>query len=240
MHRPSARDNPQVPLSHHYMDSSHITPGVIRGGLALGSWGVDGSWFRGREPDENRFDLDLGALDSYAMRLSWARGAWSAQASGAFLEQPEAITPSDARKITASVAYAAGDERRGLAWMAGFGQSREAHGNLEAYLLEATLRATADTTLYARLESVAKDILDAGFHPLGIFHRHRQSQIGAMTIGYLREVQRTRLGAFAVGADVTAYHVPANLEEPYGFPLSLHVFLRYRAPRSAAVPAHVH
>ncbi len=64
MHRPSAIENPQAPLSHHYMDSSHVTHGVVRGGLGLGGWMVEGSWFHGQEPDENRIALDMGALDS--------------------------------------------------------------------------------------------------------------------------------------------------------------------------------
>jgi hypothetical protein len=34
MHRPSAYGNPQVPLSHHFLDSTHITPGVVRGGIS--------------------------------------------------------------------------------------------------------------------------------------------------------------------------------------------------------------
>ena len=33
MHRESARDNPQVPLAHHDLDSTHISEGVIRGGV---------------------------------------------------------------------------------------------------------------------------------------------------------------------------------------------------------------
>ena len=119
-------------------------------------------------------------------------------------------------------------ERR-VAWLAGFGQNREIHGNLEAYLLEATLRPSASNTFYTRLESVAKDILDSGFHP-GAFHRHRQSQVGALTLGYIRDVLRMQAGTFGAGADLTAYSVPANLKESYGSPLSFHVFVRYRAP----------
>lgn len=241
MHRPSARENPQVPLSHHYMDSSHITPGVVRGGIEAGGWRADASWFRGREPDENRIDLDIGALDSAAARLAWTRGAWSAQVSGAYLTQPELITPYDAKKLSASIAYTAGDETRGIAWLAAFGQNREIHGNLEAYLFEATIHANARTTFYTRVESVAKSILDAGFHPPGTFHRHRQSQVGALTVGYVRDVLRTRAGGFGAGADVTGYAVPANLKEPYGSPVSFHLFLRYRAPRlPAGAPVHIH
>lgn len=241
MHRPSATENPQAPLSHHYMDSTHITPGVIRGGVAIGAWQAEASWFRGREPDENRLDIDLGPFDSAAARVSWTRGPWAAQVSGAFLTQPELITPYDAKKLSASVAYTSGDETRGIAWLAAFGQNREIHGNLEAYLFEANVRVNATTGMFTRVESVAKSILDAGFHPIGTFHRHRQSQVGALTVGYVREVLRTRAGGFGAGVDVTGYLVPANLKEPYGSPVSVHAFLRYRAPRSRAPePVHVH
>ncbi len=79
MHRPSAAETPHAPLAHHHLDSSHITPGVVRGGIEAGAWRVEGSWFHGREPDSNRTDLDLGPLDSVAMRVAWMRGGWSAQ-----------------------------------------------------------------------------------------------------------------------------------------------------------------
>ena len=235
MHRASANENPQAPLSHHYLDSWHVTPGVLRGGIGAGAWMVEGSRFHGREPDENRLDVDLGPLDSYAARLSWMRGPWSAQVSAAALTQPERLSPYDARAVTASVVRDGG--LRGLSWTAAFGQKREVHGNFEAYLLEATLRTGGANTLYTRIEAVAKDILDAGFHPPGA-HQHRSSQIGAFTAGYSRTLLRAAAGSIAAGGDVTAYYVAENLRESYGAPLSFHVFLRYRAPSRANV--HVH
>lgn len=101
------------------------------------------------------------------------------------------------------------------------------HGNFEAYLFEATIRASAPGNVFARAESVDKDILDAGFHPLGVFHRHRHSQVGALTVGYLFNVLQTKAGMFGVGADITGYSVPRNLKESYGSPSSYHVFLHY-------------
>jgi len=239
MHRSSAADNPQAPLSHHYLDSTHITPGVMTAGATAGAWSLEGSWFRGREPDENRTDLDLGALDSYAVRLGWTRGTWSAQASGAALTMPERVTPYDAKKLSASLSH--DDPARRLAWTLAFGQNREIHGNLEAYLLEGRLQVRPRDALFARAESVAKDILDAGFHPPGVFHRHRQSQVGALTIGYVREVWMARDARLGIGSDVTGYLVPDNLRESYGAPVSFHVFLRYRpgSDRRAAV-THLH
>jgi hypothetical protein len=227
MHRESAYGNPQVPLSHHFLDSTHITPGVIRGGLFTRGVGVEGSWFHGREPDERRTDIDLGALDSYSLRLSWARGPWSAQASGARLKLPEAITPYDADRLTGSISYT-DSSRRLSAWTFAFGQNREIHGNFEAYLFEATIRTSTRAVIYTRAESADKDILDAGFHPRGVFHRHRHSQVGALTVGYLFNFLKTKAGVFGVGADATGYDVPLNLQDSYGSPSSYHVFLHYR------------
>jgi hypothetical protein len=118
---------------------------------------------------------------------------------------------------------------------------RKIHGNLEAYLLEGRMQVRPRDAIYARVESVAKDILDAGFHPPGVFHRHRQSQVGALTIGYVRDlliVSDSRLG---VGGDLTGYLVPDNLREAYGRPVSVHVFLRYRPGHAGrAAVTHVH
>ena len=244
MHRASAVDNPQSPLGHHYMDSVHVTPGVVTAGVTAREWSVEGSWFRGREPDENRTDLDLGPLDSYSVRLGWARGAWSAQASGASLTMPEAITPYDAKKLSASVSYEARErapDRRAVAWTAAFGQNREIHGNLEAYLLEGRMQLASRDAVYARAESVAKSILDAGFHPPGTFHRHRQSQVGAFTMGYVHDFWTTSDTRVGIGGDVTGYLVPDNLREAYGAPVSFHVYLHYRrGPPGRAGVTHVH
>jgi hypothetical protein len=234
MHRPSADYNPQTPLAHHHLDSTHSTPGVIRGGVGARGWMFEGSWFQGREPDDNRTDLDLGALDSSAVRLSWARGVWNAQVSAGWLTKPELVTPFDSTRLSASVGYTGAR----VAWTAAFGQNREIHGNLEAYLLEGWWRAARNDVFFTRIESVAKDILDVGFHPVNTFHRHRQSQVGAGTVGYLRELVRSGVGSFGVGADVTGYIVPANLRDGYGSPLSVHAFVRYRL--QPAPEAHVH
>jgi hypothetical protein len=69
MHRPSAAENPQSPLAHHHLDSVHITPGVVTVGLFRSGMGIETSWFRGREPDEDRTDIDFGALDSWSFHL---------------------------------------------------------------------------------------------------------------------------------------------------------------------------
>ena len=237
MHRPSATENPQVPLGHHYLDSTHITPGVINGSLRAAGLGLEAGVFRGREPDEDRTDLDLGPLDSFAVRVSWTRGAWETQVSSAWLERPERLSTYDSERRTASVSHEVAVGAGALAWTAAFGQNREVHGNLEEYLLEGVWRLADRWSLYSRAELVDKDILDAGFHPVG-FHRHRQSRVGAVTLGGTRYLASGRWGAVGLGADVTGYHVPPNLQDAYGSPVSFHAFVRYRG--RAGTPAMTH
>ena len=226
MHRPSAIENPQAPLSHHYLDSTHITPGVISFGVKHAGFGIEAGAFHGQEPDEDRLDLDTAALDSYSVRASWADGPWQFQVSGADLKTPERKSPYDATRVTASASYFRGDENRSIAWLAAFGQNREVFGNLESYLFEAVKRSNRNV-FYTRAESAAKDMLDAGFHPIGIKHTHRQSQVSAFTLGYTRDIVNRSFGRFGIGGDITGYLVPDNLEESYGSPWSFHAFLRY-------------
>ena len=104
MHRESARSNPQVPLTHHDLDSTHITPGVLRAGVTAGPLTFEGSVFRGAEPDENRFNIEKPALDSWSARIGWRRGPWTAQVSGGLLHEPEWFDPFDITRLTASIA----------------------------------------------------------------------------------------------------------------------------------------
>jgi hypothetical protein len=238
MHRPSGTENPQAPLGHHYLDSTHVTHGVVTASARAAGLGVEASVFQGREPDERRTDLDLGRLDSHALRLSWSRGAWTAQVSSAWLHQPERLSPYDATKRTVSVAHALALGGGSLAWMAAAGQNREVFGHLESYLLEGTWRLPDRWAVYSRAELVDKDILDAGFHPVGVGHTHRQSRVGAFTLGGTRDLLTHRWGTLGLGADVTGYRVPANLKDGYGSPVSFHAFVRYRA--RAGTPAMAH
>jgi hypothetical protein len=196
MHRVSAADNPQAPCRTIISTPRTITPGVLTVGARSRGWSIETSHFKGREPDENRTDLDIGRLDSYAARVGCVRRGWSAQVSAAALNEPELITPYDAKKVSASLSFEQPDRRR-VAWTVAFGQNREIHGNLEAYLFEGRMHLTSQDAVYARAESVAKDILDAGIHPPGIFHRHRQSQVGALTLGYVRGLSRHAAAASA-------------------------------------------
>ncbi len=54
MHRFSGEDIPEAPITHHWLDSTHVTFGVATIGYVWKQFKVDGSIFTGREPDEYR------------------------------------------------------------------------------------------------------------------------------------------------------------------------------------------
>jgi len=240
MHRASAETNPTVPLAHHMLDATHTTPGVVTLGLQRGSGSIAGSWFRGLEPDENRKDIDFGALDSWSLQGRWRRGPWDAQVSGAQLTTPEWIDPfNNVTRLTASIAFT--DPGGRLAMTLAWGQNREVHGNLDGYLFEAVLRQHQGRAWYGRAELVAKDILGAGGrHPRGFTHFHPLSRVGAFTGGYLFDLSATRAGLLSVGGDATVYYVAQNLLDNYGAPASFHVFLRYEPTRTRRQPPMHH
>ena len=237
MHRPSAVENPQSPLAHHHLDSVHITPGVLTLGLSKAGSTIEGSWFHGREPDEVRTDIDFGPLDSWSVRGSWTRAGWSAQLSGARVNEPDPIRAGDMTRLMASVAHV----RTGTvstAVTAAWGHNREEHGRSNAFLFESTISWLDRNYLYSRAELVGKELphTHVGF----LQPEHEINNVGGFTLGYTRDVAVRALGRLGVGADMTMYYVPSMLQESYGAPLSFHAFLRYRFGTTSAAATHHH
>jgi hypothetical protein len=241
MHRESARSNPQAPLTHHYMDSTHISAGVVRAGVDIHGVTFEASTFRGEEPDEHRTDIERPKLDSWAVRGGWHHGSWQAQVSGGRLHEPEWFDPFDVTRITASIAYNGAIGSRPLAVTAGWGENRMFNGfqNIEdGYLLEWDLKASRMSTVYGRAEQAAKHLFGLAPEPPGFAHKHALSDVGALTLGSVFDpplLHKTRLG---IGGDVTLYRTSQDLDQFYGGSHSYHVFLRWRPapPRSP----HVH
>jgi hypothetical protein len=194
-------------------------------------WQVEASLFRGREPDEDRLALDLGALDSFAVRGSWLHGSTRAQLSIGWLENPHIVEPGDITRITASVEHERPLGGRTGAFTIAWGQNRSAFSNEDGVLAEAAVGVSRRGTAYLRGEIVDKHILEAGgLHPPGLEHPHTLSTVKALTLGYQHALWSWQVrGAhtFAVGADITAHATPANLVAAYGTPVSFHVYARW-------------
>ncbi len=63
MHREAILDSPEAPISHHWLDSTHISFGVLTAGIVADRFKVEVSRFNGREPDEHRWNIETGSLD---------------------------------------------------------------------------------------------------------------------------------------------------------------------------------
>ena len=227
MHRPSALLHPTAPLAHHQLDSTHITHGVVTAGLRAGAWQAEGSAFRGREPDEDRLALDLGALDSFAVRGSWIGRGTRAQVSVGWLEEPHRVEPGDVVRVTASVEHERLVGAHTTALTIAWGQNRSEFSNEDGALAEAVIGLTQRGTAYVRGEIAEKHILEAGgLHPPGLQHPHVLSTIKALTLGYQHAVYE-RAGTLSLGADFTAHATPDNLLDAYGHPVSIHVYARW-------------
>jgi hypothetical protein len=253
MHRASAGENPTAILSHHFQDSTHITDEVVTLGAGWRRVSVEGSVFHGKEPDEGRWDLDVGALDSWSARLKLRLGGgWSGQVSHGVLNEPEAFNPGDVKRTTASLHYG---ERGDRPFAASFvwGRNRETHGTFNGFLLEGAYQATAVDHFYMRGEQVDRDLDLLVFKGLPPVTRvmleaeeghtlDRRIAVRALTLGYLRDLHCFDdvgpLGPVHVGlaADLTLYDSESLLDATYGeSPLSVHAFLRVRwgAPHGA-------
>jgi hypothetical protein len=252
MHRASSGENPAAPLGHHWEDSSHITRSVITAGGAWRRFVLEGSTFHGKEPDEGRWDIDGGAPDSFSARLKVRLGrGWSGQVSHAFLEDPETLSAGDARRTTASLHYGA-DGARPIAASLIWGQNREVHGISDAVLAEAAWQITARDQLYGRAEYVEKEselLLNKGVserdqhgHEHGFAAVVRPTApIGALTVGYLRNMDLVGSLNAGLGGDVTVYQFGASLRAAYGdMPVSTHVFVRLRWGRPHGGGQHHH
>ena len=227
MHRASAMENPMSPLAHHSLDSTHIAFGVVTAAVDRGPWTIEASVFNGREPDEDRWDFDFGALDSYSGRL-WFRpsDAWEFQFSSGRLKEPEELEEGDIVRTTASASWLTHDGDNFVAVTAALGVNNGAEATRSALLLEATKRAGRHTA-YGRFELVEVEtgtLLDD--HALG---HAAKDLVAAATIGGVRELPRWRRIDTGVGAAVTVYGVPDRLRPAYGSrPVSFQIFLRLR------------
>ena len=191
MHRESARNNPQVPIGHHSLDSTHITTGVLRFGVETGPMSFETSAFRGAEPDENRLNVERPALDSWAVRVGWHRGPWQAQMSGGRLHEPEWFEPYNVTRLTASIGFNGAIASR--PWPPRSRGDRTASSTATttpttAICSSGTFAPRGATSVYGRAEKSAKQIFGLGFHPKGFTHPHFYSHVNALTLGAVRDL----------------------------------------------------
>jgi hypothetical protein len=235
-HRASALEDPVGSLGHHQEDSTHISDDVITAGLTHGWLRVEASGFHGREPNEHRWQVQQGALDSWSARVTVEPGQnWSGQYSWGHLHSPEALLPKeDQDRMTASVMYNRPLNKNGN-WVSAlvWGRTRDLGDNLieNSYLFESTLRFRDRNYAFTRVEDVDRtnELLLGEQPPPPHFQEQSAGRVQAYTFGYDRDVGKLPHLSTALGAQVTAYAPGSRLQPVYGTdPMGVVVFLRLR------------
>ena len=230
-HRASAESNPLAPLAHHLQDSTHIAWDVATGGISWGPARIEASGFHGREPDENRWHIEVGAVDSWSARLTVAPAKdWVAQYSLGHLHSPEALHPGeDVLRQTASVgfhhAWGAAEMDATAIW--GRNHTIGTGVNANGYLFEAEVRVREKQSLWTRVEND-----DRTTDLLGSAAPTEETVVGrvqAYTGGYAHRIWRNDWSALELGAQATLYATPPRLLALYGsHPVGVAALLHWR------------
>ncbi|HUE62145.1 MAG TPA: heavy metal-binding domain-containing protein [Chthoniobacterales bacterium] len=233
MHRPSAMDDPDAPIGHHWQDSTHVTFGVATAGVQWRNLKVEGSVFTGREPDEHRYDFDRPRFDSFSGRISWnPTPDLALQVSHAYIESPEGLEPDVNRhRTTASLIYnrALGPDSNwatSLVW----GQNDDTHeGKTESVLIETNYQRERET-IYARWERVEKSGHELVLAPGDL---NEIFPVNAVSIGYVRDLSHGNNIDIGLGGQFTIDVWPEELDRYYGSGpgYGFQVFLRIRPSR---------
>jgi len=239
-HRISAMPNPIAPLSHHWLDASHITFGVFTGGVYGRQWKVEGSVFNGREPDDERYDFDFGALDSFSGRVWYLPNEHVAlQVSAGHLAEAEAEIESGTRvdvdRVTASATYHRPLRDGSSLWAATLAWGRNTEEDVATNFVLAETNVTFDEqdSWYGRFEVGRKTAHDLDIHGVAEDMTYTLSKVQA---GYTRYLESWNGWKPGVGATMSMSLVPSALDTVYGNRASFGIGL-YVTLRPAALPA---
>jgi hypothetical protein len=235
-HRVSASEDDLAPLGHHEQDSTHIASDVVTLGFTYKFARVEASGFHGREPDEYRWNIDSGAIDSWSARLTINPVAnWSGQYSIARLKSPEQLFPTEnTLRMTASVTYNRPLANGNWATMLLWGRNRDTPGVqiYNSYLAESTVRFKKHNYAWTRIENVDRsNELELGENPLPPgFDERFLARVQAYTFGYDREFSFIPHVSSAFGGEYTLYTKPSFLDSIYGTnTMGVLMFVRFRA-----------
>lgn len=229
MHRPSALYNPDAPLSHHWVDATHITFGVATLGVRLGKFKAEASSFTGREPNEKRYDFDKPRFDSRSGRLSFNPSEnWAFQVSHGFLKSPEELhTGKDVNRTTASATYSLPLTDNGwLNAIALWGRNKtKDHEGENAFLLEGSWRKSR-LALHVRYEFVQKSVEELNLNE-AVYGHDALFPVHALTMGAAYDFLNFGTTRLAGGSQFTIYNADTRLNGHYGNnPMAFQVYLR--------------
>jgi hypothetical protein len=234
-HRPSAAPNLFAPISHHWLDATHVSFGVLTGGVYGRRWKAEASAFNGREPDDARYGFDVARLDSWSTRVSWLPGPHLAlQVSTGVLRDVEHHDGDamDVRRTTASATYHRRTARGTWATTAAWGVNREQGESSQAWLAETAVDVSTADVVFARAEWVQKSAADLALADSGALSV--ASGIIKVQAGYTRWLTAAAGLRAGIGGSIGVARVPQAAAPAYGsrLPIEMSVFFRLRPGES--------
>lgn len=235
-HRASAAEIPQAPIGHHWEDSTHISYEVATVGLKYKFVRWEASGFHGGEPNENRWNIGAGAMDSWSTRLSiFPDSNWTGQISVGRLTHPEALELGDEVRTTASVEYSRPMQYADWSTSFIFGRNHKTAtgADTDAFLIESVAPLRKNNFLTGRWELVDKDDLFAAqpaveqqlLETVGT----TTFRIGEYTLGYTRYFPLWQAVATGIGANFSTYTLPQAIVPFYGaHPFGVNVYLHFQ------------
>jgi hypothetical protein len=228
---------PQAALGHHWIDSTHIAINVLTAGATYGKVRLEASGFHGREPDEGRWNIDTGKMDSYATRFSvFPATNWFAQASVGRLTSPESSHPGDVVRTTASLQHTrptGNGNYAATSFVWGQNYKLDERRRANAVLAETLVPFRRNNFITGRFEWSQRDELFENNHEIGEELERTTGQhafnVSAFTLGYTRDVELMRNVQTGIGANVSSYWIADALKPYYGsHPWGVNIFIRIR------------
>ena len=216
MHRQSISASPEAPITHHWLDSTHITFGVLTAGFVHDNAKIEVSRFNGREPDQHRWNIETGPLDSTSVRLSWnPTSNLALQGSWGHFEDSEQLEPGvDQKRWSASGTYTRpmtdGYWSTSLSW----GRKTIDGDSFDAFALESSL-GWKDWTLFGRGEMTENNELVVDYHD-DDDHHGEAFRVGKISLGLLREFEIAPKLKLGLGGLYAFNFVPGEIEPVYG------------------------
>ncbi len=211
MHREAIMGSPEAPITHHWLDSTHITFGVVTAGLVLDRVKVEASRFNAREPDQHRWDIETASLDSTSVRVSWnPTRTLALQGSWGHFTDPEQLEPGVDQKRWSASALWADDIAPGwkaaatLAW----GRKAAEHHKDDAVAIEGSVKH-AQWTVFSRGEIAEnRELLD--------IHHGPAFRVGKVSLGAVRDFPLASHLSIGAGGLFSVNFVPEGLASLYG------------------------
>jgi hypothetical protein len=225
MHRESIMDSPEAPISHHWLDSTHISFGVLTAGIVVDRVKLEISRFNAREPDQHRWNIETAPLDSTSVRVSWnPTRTLALQGSWGHFTEPEQLEPGvDQKRLSASALYAndvAPDWH--LATTLAWGRKTVEHHNDDAVAVEASLKHYG-WTIFGRGEMTEN-------RELTLADTGPAYRVGKLSVGALKDFRIAQHIAFGAGGLIALNFVPASIAPLYGGsnPTGMMAFVRLK------------